>query len=197
MTAKELPDKYLQLLYHAMENVKSSYKQIQCAGSPGTKYRERVYCYELYHQMRILQDKDEQEYPLAINGEIDKSGHNYITNGFNPDFIIHKQNEMTNNLCVIEVKVTNKKAGVQKDLRTVTCMLHCYKYRYGVLIFEGVTHNKVESTIKPLINDIEHLREHIGQIYIFIDNGSNQPVIIPLPELLYQKGKHHVNPTFR
>ena len=181
MTAKELPDKYLQLLYHAMENVKSSYKQIQCAGSPGTKYRERVYCYELYHQMRILQDKDEQNYPLAINGEIDKNGHNIISNAFNPDFIIHEQGTM-NNLCVIEVKVSNKKTGIQKDLHTLICMLHCYQYQYGVLIFAGVEYGKVAHAIKSSITDLPHLSEHSDQIYIFINATGAEISIVKLSD---------------
>jgi hypothetical protein len=38
-------------------------------------YRERVYCYELYHQMR-------RRWPLnceySLNGEVDKRGHPYL-----------------------------------------------------------------------------------------------------------------------
>jgi hypothetical protein len=35
-------------------------------------YRERVYCYELYHQMRALWPEG---CPFWLNGEVDKAAH--------------------------------------------------------------------------------------------------------------------------
>ena len=52
-------------------------------------YRERVYCYELYHQMR-LRWPDGCVYRL--NGEVDKMGHPYFQDAAapKPDLLVHQ-----------------------------------------------------------------------------------------------------------
>ena len=40
-------------------------------------YRERVYCYELYHQMRCRWGR----FPYSLGGEIDKGGHPIFRDG--------------------------------------------------------------------------------------------------------------------
>lgn len=50
-------------------------------------YRERVYCYELYHQLRYKMEIDPlwDEYELA--GDLDKIGYSIITGKFKPDLL--------------------------------------------------------------------------------------------------------------
>lgn len=68
-------------------------------------YRERVYCYELYHQMRLLW---RDEFGYTLGGEVDKSGHPKIRGerirGAKPDFLVHKPGHMEGNYAVVEVK---------------------------------------------------------------------------------------------
>ena len=76
-------------------------------------YRERVYCYELYHQIRVRWPGDTRH---TLAGEIDKSGHPLIRgNGLDnckPDFLVHLPGEMEGNYAAIEVKpVTAKRRG--------------------------------------------------------------------------------------
>jgi len=67
-------------------------------------YRERVYAYELYHQLRVRWPA-EWEYSLA--GEVDKRGHPLIRGGLldnaKPDLLIHVPGRMAN-LAAIEIK---------------------------------------------------------------------------------------------
>ena len=98
-------------------------------------YRERVYCYELYHQMRCLWPTP-CEY--VLNGEVDKQQHpNFADVGFpKPDFIVHVPG-MHNNCAVIEVKGPNASpAGIRKDLRKLLLFREWYQRRlylvYGV-----------------------------------------------------------------
>src|SRR4051812_19242544 len=53
-------------------------------------YRERVYCYELYHQMR---SRWPQECPFCLNGEVDKRAHPFWRqtglDEVTPDFLVH------------------------------------------------------------------------------------------------------------
>jgi hypothetical protein len=94
------------------------------------RYRERIYCYELYHQLR----KRTQESPYVIHGEMDKSGHPYFDDGAapKPDFIIHKPGT-DENCAVIEVKRAQNLSlrAIRKDCRT----LEQFSQRYDRLIY--------------------------------------------------------------
>ena len=89
----QLPQPYFQVQRHGIEPA----------------WRERAYCYELYHLLRChLPDN----FPFTLHGEIDKAGHEDITRHFgrrkrpNPDFILHSPGArgQAANFAVIEVK---------------------------------------------------------------------------------------------
>lgn len=109
-------DRVTQWLIEATTAVPSDYIALPVAGVEGTVYRERVYCYELYHQWR--QRWNAPDYTLC--GEIDKQGHPVIRSRAKPDFLVHAQGTMTN-LLAIEVKPSNASVKkMVKDLRTLT-----------------------------------------------------------------------------
>ena len=107
---------FVNYICEAMTKVGNEYLNVEMAfdlsGRKEKRRSERVYAYELYHQMRLLQ-ADFNEY--TINGEIDKRGHKIIKEPFNPDFVIHRQGEMIGNYCVIELKIRIDKDGIKKD----------------------------------------------------------------------------------
>lgn len=74
------------------------------ANLEGHRFRERVYCYELYHQLRLALPAN---FLYTLQGEVDKMGHPIITGGVKPDFILHKSGTMNDNFLVIEVKPLN------------------------------------------------------------------------------------------
>lgn len=141
-------------------------------GHKEIKRRERVYAYELYHQMRLIQEQKFKS-EFTINGEIDKSGHKIIKEPFNPDFVIHQQGKMGENFCVVELKTINKKSGIQKDFHTITCMMHCYRYKIGIFAIAGVLLSDIKSILVEVWNTQEHLQEHGEKIYVIAqdDNG--------------------------
>lgn len=105
----------------ATEKVEPIYFQLKVAGIEAPKFLERVYCYELYHQMRIGWPK----IPHKLTGEIDKGGHPRVRNGVlnrsKPDFTIHVPGNMDDNLLVIEVKARDPvDAQVLRDLQKLT-----------------------------------------------------------------------------
>jgi hypothetical protein len=79
-------------------------------------HRERVYCYELYHQMRLRWPAPE-DCTYRLNGEIDKGGHPYFGSERvkpKPDLLVHVPGT-GDNYAVIEVKSSRSKAKeVQK-----------------------------------------------------------------------------------
>jgi hypothetical protein len=74
-------------------------------GEPLLQYRERVYAYELYHQLRLIWPEG---WPYTLAGEIDKRGHPIIRRGYldnaKPDLLVHVPGRMDRNLTVIEIK---------------------------------------------------------------------------------------------
>lgn len=168
---------YFWLIKRAMAHVEAKYILLEVAGG-NPKHRERVYCYELYHQMRSLQEHCKEQSGFTINGEIDKDGPQKVDQNFNPDFVMHTPGDMENNGCVVEVKVRNNngnglpsKRGVHKDLKTITCMLHCYNYQCGALIFVDVS----EEEIAPILQeaDIAHLNDISDCVMVFFQSKND------------------------
>lgn len=63
--------------------------------------RERVYCYELYHQMRLRWPPPEACH-YRLNGEIDKGGHPYFRNQRGkpkPDLLVPSPAQATTTPC--------------------------------------------------------------------------------------------------
>lgn len=99
-------------------------------------YRERVYCYELYHQMRRL-------WPVGslyrLNGEVDKRAHPYFQDGGQPkpDLLVH-QPGTGENYGVIEVKSARAIAReIDKDLGTLTLFRTDLGYQRAIYLIYG------------------------------------------------------------
>ena len=137
--------------------------------------RERVYAYELYHQMRCLQESSEKWADYAFNAEIDKSGHPIIRHRFNPDMVIHQQGTMSKNLCAIEIK-TDPTAlrGIEKDFYTLSCMVHCYQYQCGVFIIVNQTLEDFWSARQAMISEVCELKHCSDKIYIIAERAKDK-----------------------
>ena len=93
--------------------MQAHYFQLPTAGAEEAIYRERVYCYELYHQLRVLLQGEEDLARYALSGEIDKRGHQIIRPCI-PDLVFHAPGRM-DNMVVLEVKPINGELkGIQK-----------------------------------------------------------------------------------
>ena len=106
---------YIELIKEALGNIVKKYFTIKFEGIGKEKIRERVFCYELYHQIRkLLDDSGELDVSggLLLNGEIDKSG-NPKFKSENPDFVLHRPGTC-NNVIVVEVKGNLNKRGIKK-----------------------------------------------------------------------------------
>jgi hypothetical protein len=107
------------LLAEATAGIGERYFQVQLDGGDPI-YRERVYCYELYHQLRQLWP----ESPYFLNGELDKAAHPILrelgADYAKPDLLVHTPGSMRGNHAIIEVKsVSASNAGIAKDLTTL------------------------------------------------------------------------------
>lgn len=117
------------ILEHATAALLPEYFLLPVQGG-GSVYRERVYCYELYHQLRCLWP-DECEF--VLNGEVDKQQHpNFDGPGYpKPDFIVHVPGR-AENFAAIEVKGPGASL---RDIRTDLSKLLQFQYWYPRLLY--------------------------------------------------------------
>lgn len=112
----------------ASAQIGDSYFQLPVAGRENPEYRERVYCYELYHRWRSHWSDG---FPFSLGGEVDKAGHRLIRGDWKPDFLVHVPGRM-NNLLIVEVKPDNvDRAGMIADLKKLTHFRRNLKDQYG------------------------------------------------------------------
>lgn len=122
-------------------------------------YRERVYCYELYHQMRLWWP-DHTDYYL--NGEIDKAAHPILrTLGADyakPDLLVHRPGYMTGNHAIIEVKSPAADAeGIRKDLKTLSLFKSRVGYQRAIYLVYGYEAANVVERIIRFAGEVQDL----------------------------------------
>lgn len=135
---KELDD----ILRKATANIDEMYFNLHIDGGDAPIFRERVYCYELYHQMRLLWPKTTNYF---LNGEVDKSAHPILreidANNAKPDLLVHTPGFMEGNYAIIEVKhIYARKPGIIKDLKTLTKFTNQVSYQRGIYLIYGNSH---------------------------------------------------------
>ena len=150
---------FMESLIKAAEKVGAHYFQLPIARGDEPIYRERVYCYELYHQLRCMLDDC---FPYKLSGEVDKNGHPIIRNAKKPDFIIHKPGDMEYNLVVIEVKpvtVKDRLNELKEDLETLKWFLNNEAMYYrAVMLIYGNINGVLPENIKQEIKNIDDSR---------------------------------------
>lgn len=125
----------LEALEQASRAIDSSYFLLPIVGWDRPIKRERVYCYELYHQLRLALHGSQ----LILTGEPDKRGHPDFP-PINPDFIFHTPGTHQDNSAVLEVECRLGSKHLIKDLRNLKTMRD-RGYRTLVLLF--FANNKV------------------------------------------------------
>lgn len=158
---------YLPFITDALNHVEQPYFLLPTTYTP--IMRERVFCYEFYHQMRTLQNTP--GYPrlsnLYIHAEIDKSGHKDFDKAHqaNPDFIFHVPGEFKRNTIVVEVKNRLEKKGISKDLNTLLTFVSTYQYKIGILIVFNKSITQVSTYLRK---NFSHIKDEPHHRYIWI-----------------------------
>ncbi len=161
-------------LYQSLSRIESRYFMVDRDGPPAN-YRERVYCYELYSQLRCRLPNG---FPYTLHGEIDKHGYDEVSKHFkgppNPDFVIHHPGNPKIvppelwNLAIVEAKSSefgrNKAVADVAKLRT---FIEEVGYLFGIfLVFGNATEVKMKSLMRVLASDHEEHRAADGSIVV-------------------------------
>jgi hypothetical protein len=146
------------IIAKATQSIEAAYFRLNiAAGDP--IYRERVYCYELYHQMR---KKWPKRTPYYLNGEVDKASHP-ILSGLGilskPDLLVHRPGYMAGNHAVIEVKHSGYDSdGLKKDLETLSLFVNKAGYRRGILLIYD------DEVTKEIVNPIGRIAVRVKEL---------------------------------
>ena len=145
-------------LEQATEGIAPDYFYLNLDGGDPV-YRERVYCYELYHQMRM---RWPAQTPFYLNGEVDKARHPkmiHLRDRFpKPDLLVHRPGYMEGNFAVIEVKCDRAgKAGITKDLETLSFFTKEFGYQRAIYLIYGDVALDTLEQIQEIAQKIEDL----------------------------------------
>src|SRR5438093_2077461 len=138
----------------------------------GPVYRERVYCYELYYQMRRRWLEDS---PYRLNGEVDKRSYpNFPDLGPGepkPDLLVH-QPGTGHNFAVIEVKPPRASArNIRKDLKTLSLFRNALGYERAIYLVYGPRADNTLTRIQRCSANVAHL----AAIEIWLHPAPNDP----------------------
>ena len=151
-------DELTEILRVATAAVEAPYFHLNIDGGDPV-FRERVYCYELYHQMRKYWPDGSKHF---LNGELDKRAHPILremgADHVKPDFLVHTPGSMEGNYAIIEVKHSTATQGVQKDLETLDLFVRKVGYQRAIYLIYGVGANaKGVAKIETIANTFSSL----------------------------------------
>lgn len=131
-------DQLDEILREATRCIAQEYFNLSVAGGPPV-WRERVYCYELYHQTRVLWPEGCQ---YSLTGEVDKRAHPILkwleARQAIPDLLIHTPGIMAGNHAVIEVKShLATRRGIEKDVETLLQFREKVGYERAIYLIYG------------------------------------------------------------
>ena len=142
-------EQFMRMLGEATEKIKGNYFQLSVWNADRV-YRERVYAYELYHQLRCVWGS----FNFSLNGEVDKSGHEWFSRGryasAKPDLIVHKPGYKDGNLVVAEIKQFSGR--FLNDLEKLTWFCedeHLPNYIRGIFLVYG--NNVTEEAVRKKV----------------------------------------------
>ena len=180
----EKVESFVEMIKDSLENVGDEYYKITTTYESSGIVRERVFCYELYHQMRLVQSERGLN-DVQIHGEIDKSGHiAFDRNAWkNPDFVFHIPGMMQGNAIVVEVKGKLEgtyQEGVYKDIVTLSKFTdNKHYYHSGVLIIYNYTYDEFLRKIGEFLkNRLQENKVPTDKIIIICKKSKSIPSVI-------------------
>ncbi|MCB1186894.1 hypothetical protein KDL29_06965 [bacterium] len=170
----------------ACEKISDNFFNIKVANSKDTVYLERVYSYELYHQIRLIIGDVS---PIEVFAEPDKSGHPDAKNELKnkkPDLVFHSSGTHDDNHLVAEVK--NSDYSVPRIYEDVEKLYNFYRsrkfgYKETVLIIFGqksetrgkgivklMRKNKLSFPLKIIVHP------EVGNAFVLSESDNDKPV---------------------
>ena len=169
-------ERFLELLNQATARIPEDYFWLPVAYTDEQFYRERIYCYELYHQIRMLLAEDEDLRSYSLAGEVDKKRHPIIR-PYVPDFVLHRPGAMEN-LVVMEIKPIHVSvAELRKDIKKLNYFVSPeIGYHCGIQLVYGSNDTAIDRFREKIAEtNNDHLRlvwhQHPGKGAVMVPLG--------------------------
>lgn len=169
-----LMEEFDGILGNAAAKVQLEWFELPVTGE-GAVYRERVYCYELYHQMRCCWPNRSG---WRLNGEVDKRNHpDFGGRAPKPDFLVHVPGTH-HNYAVIEVKSGKwaRTREIERDIKKLIRFSKEIKYPYELAIYLifGAKAERVAERVK------KRLQEHgqpAAKVEVWVHSCVGKPAV--------------------
>lgn len=172
----------IKVICNAISQVPKEYYKIKTSEGESI-IRERVFCYEFYHQIRKIQDDANEISIGSIYGEVDKSGR-LDYNGENPDFIFHSPGDNDHNLSILEVKVKYDNLQIKSDLTKLNNFIKNHQYKYGIFLLLNYSLDEFKLKINEHINDFNQYKDNNDIIILCKKSYFTEIEIIRIGDLL-------------
>ena len=178
----------ISLIEQALNQVSQDYYRLRTTYSTEGIVRERVFCYELYHQMRKIQDSGES-CQYHIHGEIDKRAHELFAreDQKNPDFVFHCPGSMGENALVVEVKGKLTVAEAIKDFDTLKIFCAKYGYQKGLWLLYNHDLEEAMKALQEVLSsgNLDKYVDIVPKITIMCKKSCDTPIQkVPMAKLL-------------
>jgi hypothetical protein len=203
-------DRFEELIIDALSNVSQSYystvyenivsfkaalngKQGQFDDTSFERYGERVFCYEFYHQLRLLIDFERTKNSSFLNGTLlqgevkkwqisgllDRFGLDELSKEFVPDFLMHSPGDATSHPYVIEVKcIANLSPdALLYDLEKLNEFITSYHYKRGLFISVNSHYEYLMDIISSLSRNIDRMKSR-SNIKVFCKHAQDSEIEI-------------------
>lgn len=175
MKKPEAFDIFNSALYEAISKIDKEYYKVRLAYFNQTIYRENVYCFELYHQLRkILGD----QYTYALSGKVDKASHPDIVDRcleFQSDFLIHQPGVINQDaslaimyVCSLDSAFRYHEAMIEQFQR-MSCATNVRDgYHRGIMLIYGDDKTELDRGIYDLYKN--YCREAYERVILLYHN---------------------------
>ncbi|MGH1144280.1 hypothetical protein [Bacillus pseudomycoides] len=131
-----------------------------------SRHHERVFCYELYHQLRKIMEQNNLNEKVILQAELRKPqvsseieqlfGIQSTDGVYYPDFLIHEPDTYDNQDLIIEVKANPRLTveDMKKDILKIDQFINRYKYKKGIFLAININ----EDRRKQLLTNAELLK---------------------------------------
>ncbi|WP_139362077.1 hypothetical protein [Hymenobacter sp. CRA2] len=180
------------LLSSAIRNVEGHYHTFAGMNSIFEE-AERVYAYELYHQLRCLTSKGDIYSAFRIDGEINKAlidqienyglveSHELPRRSFCPDIVMHRaQNtrEESGQFLIIEMKRNHglSQRKIQIDILKLLHYIKSLNFQLGAFVVFNVIN--AEECKNSIVNAMQHIQgvpiTFASKLWVYLTNTNNE-----------------------
>lgn len=124
-----------------------------------SRHHERVFCYELYHQLRKIMEQNNLNEKVILQAELLKTqvsseieqlfGIQSTDGVYYPDFLLHEPGTFNNQFLIIEVKANPKLTveDMKKDILKIDQFINRYKYKKGIFLAINIEKDRREQLL--------------------------------------------------